>query len=140
VIHFSIQSNHVHLLAEAETGPALARGMQGLAIRLAKAVNRLLGRHGRVWSDRFHARPLRSPTEVRNGLIYVLLNGRKHGVSGCGIDPCSSGPWFAGWRERIATPADLPPVARARTWLLAVGWRRKGLISIFDRPVRRRRR
>ena len=70
--------------------------MQGLAIRVAKAVNRCLGRSGRVWDDRFHSRALRTPREVRNVLVYVLLNGRKHGVIGHGIDPCSSGAWFDG--------------------------------------------
>ena len=63
--------------------------MQGLGIRLAKAINRRLGRKGRVWEDRYHGRPLRTPREVRHGLAYVLLNARKHGVHGRGIDPCS---------------------------------------------------
>jgi hypothetical protein len=62
VVHYSVQVNHVHLLVEADSAVALARGGQGLSIRLAKAINRLLERHGRVWSDRFHARPLRWST------------------------------------------------------------------------------
>src|SRR5207249_1642595 len=111
IVHFSVQTNHVHVLVEAEGTRALRRGMQGLGIRLAKAINRLLQRRGRVWSDRYHARALRTPREVRHGLVYVLLNGRKHRVSGRGIDPCSSGAWFLGWRGRIEPPRGLRPVA-----------------------------
>ena len=134
IVHFNVQSNHVHLLIEAERTRALARGMQGVAIRLAKTINRTLGRSGRIWSDRYYSRALRTPREVRNGIIYVFLNGRKHRVAGPGIDPCSSGAWFRGWRQRIETPASAAPVAQPRTWLLSVGWRRSGPIGLDDGP------
>jgi hypothetical protein len=128
-----VQSNHVHLLVEADGAAALTRGMRGLTIRIAKAVNRALGRDGRIWADRFHARALRTPREVRNALVHVLMNFRKHAGIGRGIDPCSSGRWFAGWKT--APPADTTsPVAWARTWLLAIGWRRAGSIEIRDSP------
>lgn len=136
VAHFSVQGNHVHLLVEAAGAHALARGMQGLEIRLAKAINRGLGRRGRVWSDRYHGRALRTPREVRCALVYVLLNGRKHRVSGSGIDPCSSGAWFREWEERTAAPPGPAPVAEPRTWLLRLGWRRNGPVSLDDRPAR----
>jgi hypothetical protein len=135
VAHFSVQTNHVHLLVEAEGARALARGMRGLAIRLAKAINRRLGRKGRVWADRYHGRALCTPREVRHGLVYVLLNGRKHGVSGRGIDPCSSGAWFSGWRRGVEPPAGRAPVARGRTWLLRLGWRKAGAIGLDDHPA-----
>ena len=136
IVHFSVQTNHVHLLVEADGTRALGRGMQGLGIRLAKAINRVLARTGRVWSDRYHCRALRTPRETRNTLVYVLLNGRKHHVTGRGIDRCSSGTWFAGWRQRIETPAGPFPVAEPRTWLLRIGWRRGGSIGLEDAPVR----
>src|SRR5262245_61966555 len=41
LVHYSVQSNHVHLLVEAEHERALARGMQGLCVRIARALNRL---------------------------------------------------------------------------------------------------
>src|SRR5207249_11291647 len=68
-------------------------------------VNRVLGRCGRVWSDRFHARPLRTPREVRNGLIYVLQNWQKHVRGARGFDWRSSAIWFGGWQ----TPNRLMP-------------------------------
>ena len=77
VVHFSVQGDHVHLIVEAEAA-GLGPGAQGLAIRLARAINRALGRRGAVWGDRYHARALRTPREVRHGLVYVLMNFRKH--------------------------------------------------------------
>jgi len=138
ICHFTVQGNHVHLLIEAGGKCALGRGMQGLGIRLAKAINRELGRAGRVWSDRYHCHALKTPRETRNGLIYVLFNGRKHGVSGRGIDACSSGAWFRGWHSRPEPSRGPAPVVPPRTWLLAVGWRRSGPISFDDAPAGRR--
>ena len=132
VLHYSIQSNHVHLVVEADEPAAFVGGVRGLVIRLAKAVNRALGRHGRVWSDRFHSRLLRTPLEVRNALVYVLNNVRKHLRNVRGLDPCSSARWFEGWRtiERVIES----PVAAARTWLVRTGWRRYGLIDVDESP------
>jgi hypothetical protein len=131
VCEFSVQSNHFHLVVEASGKEGLSRGMQGLAIRFAKAINRALTRRGRVFLDRYFARVLRTPLEVKRALAYVLHNARNHGSIAFGIDPCSSGRWFDDWRHAIDS-AGIPfesPVARAQTWLLRVGWRRHGLIE-----------
>jgi putative transposase len=130
---FSLQSNHIHLIVEADDGRALSRGMKGIAVRVARTMNRLWRRKGSVFSDRFHARPLRTPREVRSALVYVLQNARHHGLSLMGVDPYSSGPWFDGWRQGIVLAGD-GPGTRARTWLLREGWRRHGLIGIQESP------
>ena len=140
IVHFSVQSNHIHLLVEAHDKGALSRGMAGLAIRLARSVNRALSRRGRVWSDRYHARALATPREVRHALVYVLMNWRKHVHGAKGIDPCASAWWFDGWRIAVRLPAgtrnpdDAPPVVAARTWLASKGWRRHGLLDVGERP------
>jgi len=134
IIEFSVQANHVHLLVEADGTRALSSGVRGLAIRIARAVNRALGRRGAVWSDRYHARALTTPRAVRNALVYVLMNRRKHHGNERGLDPCSSAPWFRGWIVPLRAVAGSPPVVRARTWLAAVGWRRHGLLGIDERP------
>jgi REP element-mobilizing transposase RayT len=136
VLHFSVQRNHLHLVVEADDPTGLARGIHGLAIRTARAINRVLGRHGRVWGDRFHAHALRTP-EVRNALVYVLQNLKKHVRGTHGIDPRSSGAWFEGWKEKVAMPAP-SPVARACTWLARVGWLRHGRIGLGETPRPRR--
>jgi putative transposase len=140
VVHFSVQADHLHLLVEAIDKMSLSRGLMGLAIRVARAVNRVLGRTGRVWSDRFHSRALVSPREVRNAIVYVLMNAKKHIASAANIDPCSSAVWFNGWRT---PPAHGPsgeysePVTQApRTWLLGTGWKRYGLVAPNEKPAR----
>src|SRR2546423_1563135 len=55
VTDFSILSNHMHLIVECAYRNALSRGMQGLMIRISKAINRALGRKGSVFADRFHS-------------------------------------------------------------------------------------
>ena len=122
-------TDHLHLIVEADDRATLARGVRGLAIRVARAVNRALDRRGAVCADRYHARALTSPRAVRHALIYVLMNRRKHCAGERGLDPCSSAPWFTGWRNALATLPGPPPVVGARTWLAAVGWRRHGLID-----------
>jgi putative transposase len=136
VLHFSVQSNHLHLVVEADTPTRFTRGLQGLAIRVARAVNRVLGRRGTVWAERFHARPLTSPRAVRNALVYVLQNWRKHGRRERGVDPCSSAAWFGGWRNVPVAVVASSPVVRARTWLARWGWRRHGLIGADEMPSR----
>ncbi len=78
VVQYSLQGNHVHLIVEAADTEALGRGMMSVASRLGRAVNRVFSRTGRVLADRYHARVLKTPREVRNALAYVLLNARRH--------------------------------------------------------------
>jgi hypothetical protein len=137
VVEFSVQRDHVHLIAEAEGHEAFERGMRGLATRLAIGANRSLSRRGRVWDDRFHARALLTPRAVRTALVYVLGNVRKHCRGGAPlIDPCSSAPSFDGFRDVVAARAGSGEDAAVapRTWLLRLGWRRHGLISIREGP------
>ncbi len=139
IIEFSVQADHVHLIVGADRNAlVLVRGLQGLAIRVAKAINRALGRVGRVWGDRYHARLLRRPREVRHALVYVLQNWRKHLKTVRGFDPCWSAAWFGGWRQSVALASVPSPVAMPHTWLVTVGWRRHGLIGCDEAPARPR--
>ena len=133
VIEYSVQSNHLHLLVEAEDEQELASGMIGLSVRLARRINKLWRRKGKLFADRYHSRILRTPSEVRFALIYLLQNARKHGawIARC-ADVYSSGPQFEGWREKGAVSDRR--LERPRTWLLSVGWRRLGLIGLLELP------
>jgi REP element-mobilizing transposase RayT len=118
LVHFSVQRDHLHLIAEANDRRALSRGLQGLSIRVARAVNRRIERKGRLFADRYHARALTTPRAVQFALRYVLLNARKHARTPSGragarpttaspitqhgiaigfIDGCSSAPWYRGF-------------------------------------------
>jgi REP element-mobilizing transposase RayT len=132
LVHYSVQSNHLHLVCEASDRSELARGIQALAIRIAKRLNRLWQRAGQLFADRYHDHILRTPREVWNALDYVLNNAAKHGVVlPLGEpDPCSSGRWFNGWREIHGPEPNTSPLARARTWLLSIGWLRHGRLDL----------
>jgi REP element-mobilizing transposase RayT len=151
VVEFNVLGNHIHLIVEAAGQQALTRGMQGLKVRLARRINRLLGRRGTLFAERYHARVLRTPREVRNAIRYVLLNARHHAaergqrLARHWLDPYSSAPWFDGryaplgdetwsapWLRRLRR---LPrPTAPATTWLLTTGWRRSGLLALDEVP------
>jgi hypothetical protein len=135
------------LIVEAHDREALGRGMKAIGARLARAVNRSAGRTGQVLADRYHHRLLATPREVHSALRYVLLNARRHAakvrktlVGHVRLDPASSARWFDGWKrggvrsEEHADSDERPAVARARTWLLAIGWRRHGLLDPRDVP------
>jgi REP element-mobilizing transposase RayT len=145
IVHFSVQSNHVHYLVEARDSESLTSGMRSLGVMIARRLNQLWKRKGHVFVDRFHARALATPTEVHYALTYVLNNARKHGIVGDGPDPFSSGPEFAGWTpDSVAAtwrgryeknPSRIGlPTAKAKTWLLSVGWRRRGLLDWREIP------
>jgi REP element-mobilizing transposase RayT len=78
ITHFSVQGNHLHLIVEAEDQACLSRGMQGLGIRVAKKLNRVMRRHGSVLADRYFSHVLRTPSEIRRAVDYVLRNHMKH--------------------------------------------------------------
>jgi REP element-mobilizing transposase RayT len=149
LVEFAVLSNHMHLVCEAADEQALARGMKGLFVRIARALNRLWNRVGSVFSDRYHVHVLKTPREVRHALNYVLHNAARHGARLGGPDPCSSGPWFDGWRHDLGLRRSAPdwrhdlgfrrvapasPLPRALMWLLSVGWRRHGALDPVPRP------
>jgi hypothetical protein len=118
---FSLQDTHIHMIVEARDKLALSRGMQALSVRIARSVNRRLGRHGQVIADRYHARLLRTPTEVKNAVHYVRNNLQKHAAErGIVIDPLARDPFSsvsieARWYGGHST------VAEPQTWLLRRG-------------------
>ena len=138
-VHYSAQEDHLHLFVEATDGAALEAGVRGLLVRIARAVNSVLGRRGALWADRYHRRDLTTPREVHHALAYVLCNARKHHAGVPELDACSSATWFDGWKRQ--SPAPNPgreaPVRAARTWLLTTGWRRHGLLDPSTTPGER---
>ena len=78
IVHYSVMGNHIHLLVEAEDQRSLSRGMQGLGIRIAKGLQKVMGRLGHVIKERYHAHILKTPTEVKNARRYLLNNAHHH--------------------------------------------------------------
>ena len=122
LIHFSIQGNHIHFIVEAADQIALGRAIKGLLVRMARALNKVMGRKGQVFADRYHAQLLRSPRQAANAVRYVLDNWRMHALrdgrpAPAGIDPFCSTAW---------TGDSSPLVAEPRWWMLRVGAVRYG--------------
>ena len=124
IIEFSVQGNHLHLVVEAADEQSLSRGLQALTIRMAKRLNRVMGRRGTVFADRYHAHMLRTPSEVARTLAYVLGNfavhARRWGDSSADVEV---DPYCSVSVEARLGPGP-PLVSEPRTWLLSVGWRK----------------
>lgn len=117
LIHFAIQGNHIHLIFEARSHEALATAVKALCVRVARRLNRRMGRSGAVFADRYHSRILRTPTEVHRALAYVRNNHRAH-MAQVGrrlqqtfVDPYSS---FA--------PGHGVALPDPQSWFLKIGW------------------
>jgi REP-associated tyrosine transposase len=154
IVHISLEDDHIHLIVEADTERALAKGMQAFEISAAIRLNvafskRGRRRYGQVFADRYHPVVITSPTQARHAIAYVLNNWRRHrqdnGMESrlWTVDYFSSGPSFRGWKECDASPMpfDMPPtyeplpVATPQTWLLGAGWRKTGRpISLREVP------
>ena len=154
VVHVSIQRNHIHLLVEAASEQALARGMKGLQVSAARRLNAAVTierrmstpRRGQVFVTRYHAEIIRTPRQARSALAYVLNNWRRHREDLAGaaqrraqVDPYSSGIAFAGWQGMTSpfpVPAWYQPLAveAAQSWLFKTGWRKHGEIGLREVP------
>jgi REP element-mobilizing transposase RayT len=149
IAHFAILSNHLHLVLEAQDKRSLGRQMQSFGISLAKRLNATLKRKGAVLRERYYVHILRTPSEVKRAIVYVLGNAFKHaGSKGrIALDLFSSSATVAddtwhqllgkSWRMIVGFPLGESPgedekllaelhgiLVEPRTWLLAQGWRR----------------
>jgi REP element-mobilizing transposase RayT len=145
IVHLSIQGNHIHLVCEAASREALTSAMTAFKTSAGRRLNTAVGRCGRVFADRYHVEVLRSPTQVRNAIAYVLNNWRRHGEDrgACyRVDPYSTGIFFRGWKETdipkvlvIPPTVAVLPYREPRTWLLAHGYQRANRpISLYEVP------
>jgi len=138
IVQYSIQSNHLHLIVEARNAAQLSRGMSQLTIRIARRLNKLWGRKGRLWGERFHSRVIDSRAQMRNVLRYCLNNGHRHGVwhDHSRPDPFSSARWFEGCAGYRAEARDAAcPVVAARSWLASQGWRKNAQLPAASSPA-----
>ncbi len=153
VLYYSVQDNHLHLMVEGRSNADLSNQMRTLFSRIAFAVNAVARRHGKLFRDRHHRHELTKPSEVRNALVYILFNDRKHHAAPAvratsaaptpALDPCSSAWWFHAWapwdhppKELLLDPASAP-TSTARTWLASFGWHRgdeKRLLRFSEQP------
>ena len=103
IVHWSMMSNHFHVIVEAACRQSMTAGVKGLKVRLARAINRWLGRKGTVFLGRCLEEVLTCARQVRRCVRYVLENAKRHAgqawVPKGELDPYSSATWFEGWRS-----------------------------------------
>ncbi len=132
VQHFAIESNHLHLIAEVKSNDQLERGMTSLKTSIAWMIRKLVGHAGKVFLSRYHLHEIKTPTEMKNALKYVLFNHAKHTEQLPFADPYSSIYFFrelAGLHEvQLTVPQWIVhirmAVTRPTSWLQKLGWRR----------------
>jgi REP element-mobilizing transposase RayT len=145
IVHVSIQSNHIHLLIEADHKRELANGVRAFMISATRRLNALRARKGAVFIQRYHAVQISSQRQARHALAYVLNNWRRHhedltpSLAKASIDPYSTGVLFDGWDvpfDKFDIPERYEPmlVHAPRSWLLTVGWREHPRIGIREVP------
>lgn len=78
IIHYSLEHNHIHLYAEADNNEVLAKGMKAFGVCLVKRINKFFKTVGTVYKHRYHLRILKSASDVKNVINYILKNGIKH--------------------------------------------------------------
>ena len=150
IVHLAFRGGRIHLLCEADDRIALANGVRGLCVSVARRLNVVISkergvkRRGRVFTDRYHATPIAHPRQARNALAQVLDNWRKRRAAARRgpVDPYSTAVWFPGWLARTSG-APWPrgyepwPSMAPRTWLLAEGWKQAGRgPALWDAPGR----
>jgi hypothetical protein len=160
IVHLSVQRTHLHLLVEAKNEKLLAAGLQGFQVAAAKYLNTAYGkvtkgprRQGVVFVDRYHAEIIRSPTQMRHAMAYVLLNFRKHREDQVApmdqwkTDWFSSAWTFPHWTEYgdeaflWRGPTTYEPLWTwlPQTWMAAEGWKKiSPTISCHEVPASKR--
>lgn len=129
--HFAIHPHALHLVVEAADHMCLSRGMQGLLIRVARAVNKVWQRGGKLFADRYAAQPLHDEARVRE--VLAQLFGLADGAAkpprqdlARAVALYTSAPWLGEPRDAPAPGASGPPVpvAAPRTSLLKAAEKR----------------
>ena len=141
VIHFSIQQDHGHFIVEGDEARRARGGMHGLAIRLALAVNRALGRKGQVVGDRYHARPLTTPRQMRTAWSTCCSTSASTSARPRASTRAARGRTFRGGSARPRSQTrPRRRRRRSRGWRASAGDARAGRCGSRNTPPRRRDR
>jgi REP element-mobilizing transposase RayT len=132
ISHFSLLNNHIHMIAETDSNRSLGQGMRSFGCRFGKAIRKVTGGVGSVFAGRYHLHVLKTSTEVKRALEYVLRNRAKHNKTIQCFDEFSSACTFKQWREllghnwryKLDDFAQWAELSRPQSWLLTAGWQR----------------
>lgn len=137
IVEFAIIDNHMHLIVEAASPRELGRAMKGLAVRMARGLNKLWGRTGRVFADRYWSRVVRKVGELRRLVRYVLQNARRHGirVPDDWPDVYSSGLWFRHWQGHHGRTFSKEPPPTQPASRMELECAQRFAIELTERPT-----
>jgi REP element-mobilizing transposase RayT len=110
LVHYAVLNDHLHWIVEAKDREALARGLKGLLVRIAKALNKLWSRRGRVFARGQEPRACACQAgdrRVHLGVVVRWLEGEDHGV------------WAGGGRETSGSIVHVAAVGGLEaTWVV----------------------
>jgi putative transposase len=72
--NFCIMENHVHFILCPQNGECLSNIMRWILGVFASALNRLVGRSGHLWGDRFHSWIIRNRRAFLEIMEYIDMN------------------------------------------------------------------
>jgi REP element-mobilizing transposase RayT len=73
ILHYSLETNHIHLIIEAKDNEHLEMGMRSFTNTFVKMIGK-----GSLQKERYHLHVLRTREEVRNAFRYVIMNHLNH--------------------------------------------------------------
>ena len=125
LIAYSIQDTHLHMIVEGRKIEEVSRGMQGLGVRITKALNKLWERSGQgsVFRERFKLVALRDYKQITAALNYVLNNALKHRSKWPDGRPdrYSSAPWYRRTYQKFRRPLRSSPVEESQFLVVSCG-------------------
>jgi REP element-mobilizing transposase RayT len=77
IFQFSIQKSHIHLFLIGRITSNIPEGMKFLASKLARYFNKLFGRKGTFWMDRYFSSGKKTAKEIIRAIHY-LANQNKY--------------------------------------------------------------
>lgn len=90
-----LMPDHAHCLLQLGSVLPLDEEVRRLKGASARAVNRVLGRRGAIWSSAYHDRALRAEDDVRAVARYIVANPLRAGLAArCGDYPYWNAVWL----------------------------------------------
>ncbi|MDR1219925.1 MAG: transposase [Treponema sp.] len=78
---FCIMGNHIHFLIKPSESGSLSKIMQWIKCNFAKSWNKMNGRKGHVWGERFYSRIINGMKDFLRAREYIAENPVKAGLA-----------------------------------------------------------
>jgi len=82
--------DRLHLIVEADDKVALRFGMQSIAIRIARQLNRFTGERGQFFADRYDARVLHTRRDIETAVARLETATQETGLAPIALAPAQT--------------------------------------------------